>query len=49
MNQTKKQILVAIHRIDANWDTDINNDDDCDEDYLYGNTDNDLDFQEEEE
>ena len=49
MNQTQKQILAAIHQLDANWDTDINNNDNHDEDYSRGNTDNDAEFQEEEE
>ena len=43
MNKTQKQMLVAIHRIDATWGTDIinnnNNNDDDDEDYLQVNTD----------
>ena len=43
MNPTQKQMLSTIHRIDANWDTE-NNDDDCDEDFSHGNTDNDVDF-----
>ena len=48
MNKTQKQMLAAIHRIDAIWGTDIHNDDDGDddddEDYLHANTDNDQDF-----
>ena len=40
-------MFATIHRIDATWGIDINNDDD--EDYLHANTDNDADFQEEEE
>ena len=53
MNKTQKQILKAIHQIDATWGTDINedddNNDDDNEDYLHANTDNEPDFQEEEE
>ena len=49
MNRTQKQTNASIDHIDANWDTDINNDDDCDEDYSHGNTDDDADFQEKEE
>ena len=48
MNKTQKQMLLAIHRIDATWGNDIYDDDD-DEDYLPADTDNDPDFQEEEE
>ena len=47
MNKTQKQMLVAIHCIDATWGTNINNDDD-DDDSLNINTNNDADFQEEE-
>ena len=31
MNKTQKQMLVAIHHIDATWGADINNDDDDDD------------------
>ena len=46
MNKTQKQMLAAIHRIDATCGTDINNDnnDDDDEDYLHAITDNDANF-----
>ena len=50
MNKTQKQMLTAIHRIDASWGTATNNNDaDADDDSLETNTDNDADFQEEEE
>ena len=49
MNKTQKQMVAAMHRIDASLGTNINNDDNDDEDYLHVNTDNDPDFQEEEE
>ena len=52
MNKTKKQMLAAIHRIDATWGADINNnndDDNNDEDYSQANTDNDANFHKEEE
>ena len=52
MNKTQKQMLAAIHRIDATWGTDINHNDHDDtdnEDSSNANTDNDADFQEEEE
>ena len=49
MNKTQKQMLAAIHHIDATWYTDINNNNNNNnEDYLCGNTDNDPDFQEKE-
>ena len=51
MNKTQKQMLAAIHRIDATWGTDIiiNNNNNNDEGYSQANTDNDADFQQEEE
>ena len=51
MNKTQKQMITAIHLIDATWGTDNHNHDDNDYDYnfLNTNTDNDADFQEEEE
>ena len=50
MNKTQRQILTAIHRIDATWGTATNNNnDDDDDDDSHVNTDNDADFQEEEE
>ena len=53
MNKTQKQMLTAIHRIDATWGTNSssnnNNDDDDDVDSSNTNTDNDADFQTEEE
>ena len=50
MNKTQKEILAAIHRIDAMWGTDSNNNDhdDDDDDSSNTNTDNDAGFQEEE-
>ena len=54
MNKTQIQMLAVIHHIDTTQGTDINSnnnndDDDENEDYLYANTDNDPDFQEEKE
>ena len=48
-NKAQKQILAAMHRIDATWDTDINNNDDDNDGentyYLHRNIDNHPDFQ----
>ena len=49
INKTQKQMLTAIHHIDALWGTATTNDDDDDDDSFETNTDNDSDFQEEEE
>ena len=50
MNRTQEKMFATIHPIDANLNTDINNNNNNDgEDYLHGNIDNDADFQEEEE
>ena len=54
MNKTQKQMLTAIHRLDATSGTatvnnNNNNDDDDDDDDSHANTDNDADFKEEEE
>ena len=53
MIKTQKQMLAAIHPLEANWGTTTTttttttNDDD--DDYSHANTDNDAGFQEEEE
>ena len=49
MNKTQKQMLAAIHSIDATWGTSTNNDDDNDDNDSHVTTDNEQDFQEEEE
>ena len=46
MNKTQKQMLAAIHSINATWDTSTNNNNDDDDGTT---TNNDQDFQEEEE
>ena len=43
------KMLAAIHRLDANSDTDDHTTNDRDEDYSHGNTDNTANFQEKEE
>ena len=45
MNKTQKQMLTAIHCLDAPWGTAIinNNNNDDDDDSLHKNTDNDAD------